>query len=100
MISMLDRSVARLSVQGWFMQLYKAFLGRSRLKIKKIKIDLPVEGTLVIRKGAEVEVFLNANPLRANPPQFIHASYHASILPTNVLASRVEVEFTDLPEDI
>ena len=66
----------------------------------ELKIDLPVEDAIVLREGAEVEVFLNANPLRAIPAQLIHASYHASILPTNVLAYRVEAEFTESPEDI
>jgi hypothetical protein len=66
----------------------------------ELKIDLPVEDAIVLREGAEVEVFLNANPLRAIPAQLIHASYHASILPTNVLAYRVEAEFTDPPEEI
>jgi hypothetical protein len=61
---------------------------------------LPVEGTIVLGKGTEVEVFLNANPLRAIPAQLIHASYHASILQTNVLAYRVEAESMDPPEDI
>ena len=66
----------------------------------ELKIDLPVEDAIVLREGAEVEVFLNANPLRAIPGRLIHASYHASILPTNVLAYRVEAEFMDPPEDI
>lgn len=66
----------------------------------ELNIDLPVEDAIVLREGAEVEVFLNANPLRAIPAKLIHASYHASILPTNVLAYRVEAEFTEPPENI
>lgn len=45
-------------------------------------------------------MFLNAHPLRAIPAQLIHASYHASILPTNTLAFPVKAEFTDPPEEI
>ncbi|HNP29221.1 MAG TPA: HlyD family efflux transporter periplasmic adaptor subunit [Nitrospirales bacterium] len=66
----------------------------------ELKIDLPVDDAIVLREGAEVDVFLNANPLRAIPARLMHASYHASILPTNVLAYRVEAEFADPPEDI
>ncbi|MDH4195064.1 MAG: HlyD family efflux transporter periplasmic adaptor subunit [Nitrospirota bacterium] len=66
----------------------------------ELKIDLPVEDAIVLREGAEVEVFLNASPLQAIPATLRHASYHASILPTNVLAYRVEAEFTEPPEDI
>lgn len=66
----------------------------------ELKIDLPVEDAIVLREGADVEVFLNANPLRAIPAHLTHASYHANILPTNVLAYRVEAKFTDPPEDI
>jgi len=66
----------------------------------ELKIDLPVEDAIVLREGAEVAVFLNASPLQAVPAILRHASYHASILPTNVLAYRVEAEFTEPPEDI
>ncbi|GJL65604.1 MAG: hypothetical protein NPIRA05_05750 [Nitrospirales bacterium] len=66
----------------------------------ELKIDLPVADAIVLREGAEVEVFLNANPLQAISAQLVHASYHASILPTNALAYQVEAEFTDPPEDI
>ena len=66
----------------------------------ELKIDLPVEDAIVLREGAEVEVFLNASPLQAIPATLRHASYHATILPTNVLAYRVEAEFTESSEDI
>jgi hypothetical protein len=66
----------------------------------ELKIDLPVEDAIVLREGAEVEVFLNAHPFHAIPATLTHASYHASILPTNVLAYRVVATFTVPPEDI
>lgn len=66
----------------------------------ELKIDLPVEDAIVLREGAEVAVFLNASPLQAVPAILRHASYHASLLPTHVLAYRVEAEFTEPPEDI
>lgn len=66
----------------------------------ELKIDLPVEDAIVLREGAEIDVFLKANPLQAIAAKLMHASYHASILPTNVLAYRVEAVFTEPPDDI
>lgn len=66
----------------------------------ELKIDLPVEDAIVLQEGAEVAVFLNAHPLQAIPAVVKHASYHASLLPTNLLAYRVEAEFTEPPQDI
>ena len=64
----------------------------------ELKIDLPVEDAIVLRDGAEVEVFLNADPLKAIPAKLTHASYHAEVLPTSELAYRVKAEFTERPE--
>lgn len=66
----------------------------------ELKIDLPVEDAIVLREGAEVEVFLNADPLKAIPAILTHASYHAEVLPTNELAYRVQAEVTQRPETI
>ena len=66
----------------------------------ELKIDLPVEDAIVLRKGAEVDVFLNANPLKAIPATLTHASYHAEVLPTNELAYRVKATMIEPPEGI
>ena len=66
----------------------------------ELKIDLPVEDAIVLQKGAEVEVFLNADPLKAVPATLTHASYHAEVLPTNELAYRVKAEISEPPEAI
>ncbi len=66
----------------------------------ELKIDLPVDDAIVLREGAEVEVFLNADPLTAIPAILTHASYHAEVLPTNELAYRVKAEVTEPPESM
>ena len=66
----------------------------------ELKIDLPVEDAIVLREGADVEVFLNADPLEAIPASLSHASYHAEVLPDNVLAYRVKAKVTEPPESI
>ena len=66
----------------------------------ELKIDLPVEDAIVLREGAEVEVFLNADPLEAIPASLTHASYHAEVLPDNVLAYRVKAKVTEPPKSI
>ncbi len=64
----------------------------------ELKIDLPVEDAIVLREGAEVEVFLNADPLKAIPATLTHASYHAEVLPTSELVYRVKADVTERPE--
>ncbi|MDR4494604.1 MAG: efflux RND transporter periplasmic adaptor subunit [Nitrospirales bacterium] len=56
----------------------------------ELKIDLPVEDAIVLEKGAEVDIFLDANPLKTISARLVHASYHAEVLPTQVLAYRVK----------
>jgi multidrug resistance efflux pump len=66
----------------------------------ELKIDLPVEDAIVLREGAEVEVFLNADPLKAIPARLTHASYHAEVLPTQELAYRVKAQVVEPPDTI
>ncbi len=66
----------------------------------ELKIDLPVDDAIVLREGAEVEVFLNAHPLKAIPATLTHASYQAQVLPTEILAYRVKAQFTESPGSI
>ncbi len=66
----------------------------------ELKIDLPVEDAIVLREGAEIDVYLNADPLTAIPATLTHASYHAEVLPTNELAYRVKAEVIEPPESM
>jgi HlyD family secretion protein len=55
----------------------------------EVRIDLPVEDAIVLREGAMVKLFLNANPFSSVSATVSHASYHAEVLPNNTLAYRV-----------
>lgn len=58
----------------------------------EVRIDLPVEDAIVLRTGAPVTLFLNANPYSSVPATVSHASYHAEVLPNNTLAYRVTAQ--------
>jgi hypothetical protein len=58
----------------------------------EVRIDLPVEDAIVLREGAAVTLFLNANPFSSVPATVSHASYHAEVLPNNMLAYRVTAQ--------
>lgn len=58
----------------------------------EVRIDLPVEDAIVLREGASVALFLNANPFSSVPATLSHASYHAEVLPNNMLAYRVTAQ--------
>jgi hypothetical protein len=58
----------------------------------EVRIDLPVEDAIVLREGASVKLFLNANPFSSVPATVSHASYHAEVLPNNMLAYRVTAQ--------
>ena len=58
----------------------------------EVRIDLPVEDAIVLRKGALVALFLNADPFSTVSATVSHASYHAEVLPNNTLAYRVTAE--------
>lgn len=58
----------------------------------EVRIDLPVEDAIVLREGAPVTLYLNANPFSSVPATVRHASYHAEVLPNNVLAYRVTAQ--------
>ena len=61
----------------------------------ELKIDLPVEDAMILQEGAEVDIFLDANPLKAIGARLVHASYHAEVLPTQVLAYRVKAALSE-----
>ncbi len=58
----------------------------------EVRIDLPVEDAIVLREGASVTLFLNATPFSSVPATISHASYHAEVLPNNILAYRVTAQ--------
>ncbi|UVT18914.1 MAG: hypothetical protein H8K03_13970 [Nitrospira sp.] len=58
----------------------------------EVRIDLPVDDAIVLREGASVSVYLHAHPLSSVPATVSHASYHAEVLPNNVLAYRVTAQ--------
>lgn len=60
----------------------------------EVRIDLPVEDAIVLREGASVALFLNADPFSRVPATVSHASYHAEVLPNNTLAYRVTSQLT------
>jgi len=58
----------------------------------EVRIDLPVEDAIVLREGASVKLFLNANPFSSVPATVSHASYHAEVLPNSMLAYRLTAQ--------
>jgi hypothetical protein len=62
-------------------------------------IDLPVEDAIVLREGASVTLFLNANPFSSVPATVSHASYHAEVLPNNTLAYRVTAQLEQVSSE-
>ncbi len=58
----------------------------------EVRIDLPVEDAIVLREGASATLFLNANPFSSVPATVSHASYHAEVLPNNMLAYRLTAQ--------
>lgn len=55
----------------------------------ELRIDLPVADAIVLKEGADAVVFLNALPLEPFSATVVHTSYHAEVLPGDVLAYRV-----------
>ncbi len=63
-------------------------------KQTEVRIDLPVTDSIVLKDGAEAMIFLNALPLESFPATVVHASYHAEVLPGDILAYRVTAKLT------
>ncbi len=61
----------------------------------ELRIDLPVADAIVLKEGAEALIFLNALALESFPATVVHASYHAEVLPGDVLAYRVTAQLTE-----
>jgi multidrug resistance efflux pump len=58
----------------------------------ELRIDLPVGDALLLKEGAEVMAFFDALPLESFAAAVNRASYHAEVLPGDVLAYRVTAE--------
>lgn len=61
----------------------------------ELRIDLPVADAIVLKEGAESLIFLNALALESFPAAIVHASYHAEVLPDDVLAYRVTAQLAN-----
>lgn len=55
----------------------------------EVRIDLPVEDAIVLTDGRPVQLFLDVDPLKTFQATIAHTSYHADVLPGNILAYRV-----------
>ncbi len=60
----------------------------------ELRIDLPVADAIVLKEGADAIVFLNAFPLESFAATVVHTSYHAEVLPGDILAYRVTARLT------
>jgi hypothetical protein len=65
----------------------------------EVRIDLPVEDAIVLREGAPVKLFLNANPFSSVSATVSHASYHAEVLSNNKLTYRVTAQLEQGPSE-
>jgi multidrug resistance efflux pump len=66
----------------------------------QVRIDLPVDDAIVLNEGAEVQVFLNVDPLTSVSASIARASFNAYLTPSDVLAYRVEAAITDPDADV
>ncbi|MCW5799550.1 MAG: HlyDD23 domain-containing protein [Nitrospira sp.] len=55
----------------------------------ELRIDLPVSDALMLQEGGEVIAFFDALPLESFPGAVSRSSYHAEVLPGDILAYRV-----------
>ncbi len=64
----------------------------------KLKIDLPVADSILLKENARVDIFLDISPLDSLSAKLIETTYNAEVTPSNVLAYRLYAEF-DNPEN-
>ena len=60
----------------------------------ELRIDLPVRDAIVLKEGAEVNVYLDAFPLDTMKARVTHASYQAETVDTQKLAYRIRAEMS------
>ncbi|MBA5869953.1 MAG: HlyD family efflux transporter periplasmic adaptor subunit [Nitrospira sp. CR2.1] len=58
----------------------------------ELRIDLPVSDALLLQEGGDVMAFFDALPLDSFPAAVSRTSYHAEVLPGDVLAYRVTAD--------
>ena len=58
----------------------------------ELRIDLPVSDALLLREGADAVAFFDALPLESFEATVRRASYHAAVLPGDMLAYRITAE--------
>ena len=66
----------------------------------ELRIDLPVEDAIALSEGAEVDVFLDIDPLRPLGAKVKYNSYRASLTARDVLAYTVNASFNQSYKDI
>ena len=66
----------------------------------EFRITLPVGDAMMLREGAEVQVFLDARPLQPVPATLINASYHAEVVPGDLLAYRLTAQLARPVEEL
>ena len=60
----------------------------------ELRIDLPVGDALLLREGGDVVAFFDALPLESFPGAVRRTSYHAEVLPGDILAYRVMADLS------
>lgn len=66
----------------------------------ELRVNLPVDDAIVLHNGAPVTVFLDARPLEPIHATVTHASYHAEVMPGDILAYRVLASLQASPDDL
>lgn len=59
----------------------------------KLKIDLPVSDSILLKENARVDIFLDISPLDSLEAKLTETTYNAEVTPNNVLAYRLYGEF-------
>jgi hypothetical protein len=64
------------------------------------RIEVPVADAIVLDKGGNVRLFLDANPLTAIAARTISEGYQAEPNSTQQLVYRIEADITGAPDDL
>ena len=64
-----------------------------------LRIFLPVDDSIFLVEGADAKIFLDVDPLNSIDARVTYSSYEAEVTPDNVLAYRLEAEFSN-PDEI
>ncbi len=65
----------------------------------QLKINLSIDDAIVLKEGAQVDVFLDADPLHEIEATVISASYMAEKYSQDTLSYRVYAQFNDAPQE-